>query len=326
MILVTGAKGHIGNVLTRLLHEKGHTDLRLMISSGSAEHVQSYAKEVVRCDIRDARAVSEAVRGCSDVFHLAGFISMSASNRQLLRDINVGGVRNIVDACREHGVRRLVHVSSIHALAPSAEGCVDETINDNPARISDEYGRSKLGGTLEVTEACQNGLDAVIVFPTGVIGPYDYRSSMSGIMFKKYSRARGLQFYFDGQYDFVDVRDVADGIYRAWTMGDTGEGYILTGAPCSIRQMIEQIGRCTGASLTMLRVPTFVVKACARVTPIYYAIVRKTPVITKETVDVMVSGVKICGDKAHQRLGFTPRPLEETMRDTVQWHLHAEAE
>lgn len=325
MILVTGAKGHIGNVLIRLLHEKGHNDLRLMVSSGSAEHVQAFAKEVKCCDIRDARAVSEAVRGCTDVFHLAGFINMSASNKQLLYDINVGGVRNIVNACREHGVKRLVHVSSIHALAPSAQGCVDETIDDNPARISDEYGRSKLGGTLEVLDACQKGLDAVVVFPTGVIGPHDYRSSMSGIMFKKYIHAHGLQLYFDGQYDFVDVRDVADGIYRAWTQGEKGEGYILTGAPCSIRQMIEQIARCTGVSFKMLRVPTWVVKACARVTPLYYAIAHKTPVITKETVDVMVSGVNICGDKAHQKLGFTPRPLEETMRDTVEWHLRAES-
>jgi len=323
MILVTGARGHIGNVLVKLLYEKGHTDLRAMIQGGSTDHIERYVKEIVRCDIRDKEAVSEAVRGCSDVFHLAALINLSSRNKQRLHDINVGGVENIVSACLEHGVKRLVHVSSIHALSPSPDRRVDEAIDKNIGHRGDEYGRTKLEGTLKVLAACEEGLDAVVVFPTGVIGPDDYRSSMAGAMFNKYIKARGFQFYFDGQYDFVDVRDVADGTFRAWQQGEKGEGYIITGEPYSIRNIIYQIGQCCGKEFRLLRVPTPLVKLFARMTPLYYALLRKTPVITKETVDVMLSGVKISGEKARNMLGFSPRPVTETIIDTVEWYKEA---
>lgn len=326
MILVTGARGHIGNVLVRLLHEKGHRDLRLMVQSGDTSFIEPYAKEIVRCDIRDAKAVEDAVRGCSDVFHLAGYIHMSGTNKQLLNDINVGGVVNIVNACLSCGVKRLVHVSSIHALSPSADLRIDETIDSDLSRCADEYSRTKLKGTLEVMAACeQRGLDAVVVFPTGVIGPHDHRSSMSGTMFKKYIGASGTQLCFKGMFDFVDVRDVADGIYRAWQFGQTGQGYILSGEQCSIENMIRLIGRFSGKELRTINMPACLVKACACVMPAYYQLAKKTPIITKETVDVMVSGVSISNEKARTKLGFCPRPLEQTMRDTVEWHSIAAA-
>lgn len=325
MILVTGARGHIGNVLVRLLYEKGHKDMRLMVHSGDVSFIEPYAKEIVRCDICDADAVEEAVRGCTDVFHLAGFIHMTGSEKQQLYDINVTGVKNIVRACTACGVRRLVHVSSIHALSPDDSRTIHESVEADLKRCGDEYSRTKLLGTMEVIKACEtSGLDAVVVYPTGVIGPYDYRSSMTGIMFKKYISASGPQLCFEGRFDFVDVRDVAEGIYLAWQRGRKGQGYILSGSQCSIPEMIEMIGKCKGQSLKTLRVPTFAVKACAMVMPVYYTLTKKTPVITRETVDVMVSGVQISNEKARNELGFSPRPLEQTLRDTVKWHEEAD--
>ena len=321
MLLVTGARGHIGNVLVRYLYEKGYRDLRLMVQSGDTSFIEPFAKEIVRCDIRDAKAVEEAVKGCSDVFHLAGYIHMTGSDKQLLNDINVGGVKNIVDACLKCGVKRLVHVSSIHALFPDDNLSIHETVDTDLGRCTDEYSKTKLLGTLEVFKACENdGLDAVIVFPTGVVGPYDYRSSMSGTMFKKYFGARGTTLCFDGRFDFVDVRDVAEGIFLAWQNGQKGEGYILSGEQCSIKELIETIGQLSGHHLKALNIPVFLVKVCASVMPVYYTLAQKTPIITKETVDVMISGVSISNEKAKRELGFSPRPLEQTIRDTVKWH------
>ena len=322
MILVTGARGHIGNVLVKQLYDSGFRELRLMLQGGGdAAYVEPYAKEIVRCDIRDAQAVSEAVRGCTDVLHLAGYIHMSGTDKQKLQDINVGGVKNIVDACIQHGVRRLVYVSSIHALVPSADNVIDETVNPDLSLCADEYSRTKLAATLEVLDACEHrGLGAVIVYPTGVIGPYDYRASMTGIMFKKYIRARGLQPCFAGKYDFVDVRDVADGIILAWQRGAQGEGYILSGDECTISRMIKLIGRCMGRDLKTVNLPVVIIRAVAGALGVYYGITQKTPVLTNETVDVVTSGVKISNEKAKAQLGFCPRPLEDTMRDTVNWH------
>jgi len=324
MILVTGARGHIGNVLVRLLYNKGFHDLRLMVSGGDAAYIEPYAKEIVRCDIRDAKAVDDAVSGCSDVFHLAGHIHMSGSENQKLYDINVGGTKNIVAACKKHGVKRLVYVSSIHALTPSADNVIDETVDMDVSLCADEYSRTKLLGTLEVLNACADGLDAVVVFPTGVIGPYDYRTSMAGRMFRKYIGAKGARLCFKGKFDFVDVRDVADGIYRAWRYGVKGQGYILSGEECGIGEMIKMIARCSGREVKTINLPVSLVKACAGALSVYYRIAKKTPILTKETVDIVVSDVKISNDKAKKTLGFIPRPLEDTMRDTVDWHCSAE--
>ena len=318
MILITGARGHIGNVLARHLYEKGYTDLRLMVRGGNVAHIEKYAKEVVYGDICDAKAVDDAVRGCSDVFHVAGLISMSAKNKQLLHDINVGGVCNVISACKRHGIKRLVYVSSVHALSPSADLHVDETIDAQPEHRDDEYARTKLAATLQVLR--DKELDAVVVYPTGVIGPHDHLASMSGEMFRKYIKPQWRQLYFDGRFDFVDVRDVAEGLYLAWQRGKRGEGYILTGEPCSIKDMIVHIKQCTGCRCRMLRVPLPLVKACAKAAPLVCGLIRKTPVITSETVGVMVSNVRISGEKAQRELGFCPRPLAQTIRDAVEWY------
>ncbi len=326
MILITGASGHIGNVLARLLYQNGYKDLRLMVRGSSTAHIEPYAKEIVRADICDADAVMKAVEGCTDVFHLAASIQLTGSNKQRLHDINVGGTRNVVKACLTHGVKRLVHVSSIHALERGDGGVVDEEVDVESCQPTDEYGRTKVLSTAAVLEACEKGLDAVIVYPTGVIGPYDFRESFSGTMFKKYMTSRSpIHFYFDGGYDFVDVRDVADGIYRAWQHGEKGQGYILAGGRCKIREVIETVGHSAGRRFKMVRMPLPAVRAAAAVVPALSALAGREPILTQDTVDILVSGSQISNAKAQERLGYAPRPIPDSIRDAVQWHMEQSA-
>lgn len=321
MILITGASGHIGNVLAALLYQNGYRDLRLMVQGKNTAHIERYAKEIVRADICDPKAVSEAVKGCTDVFHLAATIQLTSANKKRLFDINVGGVRNVVQACLEHGVKRLVHVSSIDALTPEDGDCIDESIDMGKSRPTDDYGRSKLQGTTTVLEACGKGLNAVIVYPTGVIGPYDFRSSLGSSMIRKYiSAPHRTHLYFDGGFDFVDVRDVADGIFRAWQHGESGQGYILSGDRCSIRDLIEVVGRSAGREFKTVRVPLFLVRASAAVAPLFYTLAGRPPVLTQNTVDILVSGVKISDKKAKTDLGYAPRPVAESLSDAVKWY------
>ena len=98
MILITGAGGHIGNVLVKHLYRKGHRDLRLFVQpKEDISYIEKYASEIVRGDIRDYFAVSAAVRGCDDVFHLAGLVQISGVNKKLVFDVNVGGTKNVVN-------------------------------------------------------------------------------------------------------------------------------------------------------------------------------------------------------------------------------------
>lgn len=317
MILVTGARGHIGSSLVKLLYDKGYRDLRIAVN-GPAKHLEQYAKEMVECDVRDSSAVEKAVNGCSYVFHVAGLISMDARDEGILHNINVNGAHNIINACKKYGVLRLIYVSSVHALSSSEVIITENDINNSAVCKKDCYGQTKLAATLEML--AEKDIDIVVVYPTGVIGPNDYRSSMSGIMFRKYMRQQMIQLYFAGQFDFIDVRDVAQGIYRAWKYGKKGEGYILAGESCSIKDIIEQITSHIGVPCRLVRVPTPVVKACAKIAPLFYAAARKTPVITPDTVKVMLSGKKISCDKAQQELGYLPRAIKQTIKDTVDWY------
>lgn len=320
MILVTGAGGHIGNVLVKQLYSRGYKDLRLFVLPGEKiPHIIKYAKEIVRGDIRDSLAVSAAVRGCDFVFHLAGLVQISGMRKKNIFDINVGGTRNIVQACLEKQVKRLVYVSSVHALKEPEAGVIDETLDSDFNNLNGAYAKSKAMATIEVFNAVQKGLDAVIVFPSGVIGPYDFCGSYTGGAIKGYINAKKTQYYFDGKYDFVDVRDVADGILRAWKYGEAGQGYIISGSVSSLEDIIKAVEESTGNTIRRRKVPTLFVKIAAVFAPLYYAVARKKPVLSKYSIDVLLSNSAISCQKAQVKLGYRSRPLKKTIRDMVRW-------
>lgn len=321
MILITGAGGHIGNVLVKHLYTKGHKDLKVFVQqSEDISHIEKYAKEIVRGDIRDAFSVAAAVRGCEYVFHLAGLVKISGVRKKLVFDVNVGGTKNIVQACLEKKVKRLLHVSSVHALREPASGYIDETLDSDINNLYGAYARSKAMATIEVMNAIQKGLDAVIVFPSGVIGPYDFRSSYTGSAIKGYIDAQKTQYYFDGKYDFVDVRDVADGIFRAFKYGEKGQGYIISGSVSSLEQIIEAVEKSTGSAIKRRKIPALLVKSLAVLAPVYYTIARKKPVLSKYSIDVLMSNSDISSEKAREKLGYKARPLIKTIQDMVRWH------
>lgn len=321
MILVTGAGGHIGNVLVKYLYKKGYRELRLFVQQNEdISYIERYAKEIVRGDIRDSLAVSAAVRGCEFVFHLAGLVQISGMRKKIIYDVNVGGTRNVAQACLEKGVKRLVHVSSVHALKEPEAGSVDETLDTDVHNLLGTYAKSKAMGTIEVMNAMQKGLDAVIVFPTGVIGPYDFRSSYTGSAIKGYIDAKKTQYYFNGKYDFVDVRDVADGIFRAWKYGEKGQGYIISGSVASLEDIIKAVEQSTGYTIRRHRIPVCLVKAAAILAPIYYKLARRKPILSKYSIDVLMSNSSISCEKALSMLGYKPRPMIKTIRDMVRWH------
>lgn len=322
MILITGAGGHIGNVLVKHLYRKGHRDLRLFVQpKEDISYIEKYAKEIVRGDIRDSFAVSSAVRGCDNVFHLAGMVEISGVKKKKVYEVNVDGTVNIVNACLEKGVDRLLYVSSVHALKEPKKGSIVEVLDPDINNLNGAYAKSKAMATVEVMNALQKGLDAVIVFPSGVIGPFDFRKSYTGTAIKGYISAKKTQYYFDGKYDFVDVRDVVDGIFRAWRFGEKGQGYIISGSVSSLEEIIEAVEQTTGNKIKRRRVPAYVVKLAALFAPIYYKLARKKPVLSKYGVNVLMSNSQISSSKAQEKLGYRPRPLKNTIKDMVRWHL-----
>ncbi len=223
MILVTGATGHIGNVLVRKLMEIGEKVCVFLPPNESVAPLDGLSVEIRVGDIRNNYEVEKALKGMDYVFHLAGIISISPGKEKIMYDVNIGGTRNIINACIKNGIKRLIYTSSIHAFPDLPKNkIIDERVVIDPAKAVGEYGKNKALATLQVIEGIKKGLDAVIVCPTGVIGPYDYKKSEIAELISEYSKKR-ITAYIEGAYDFVDVRDVVEGHILAWKKGKKGE-------------------------------------------------------------------------------------------------------
>jgi dihydroflavonol-4-reductase len=325
MILITGATGHIGNVLVHKLHEQyPHETLRLFLQPN--ERLDAFAGLTVSLcygDIRREADVRRAVNGARLVFHLAGIIDTAPRRPRLLQEVNIGGTRHIVNACLDYRVQRLIYVSSVHALADLPENQLIEETKDFPVPdLLGPYAISKSTATAVVYDGISRGLDAVIVFPSGVIGPYDYRLSEMGRLIR-YLSTQGwvkLIMSFDGAYNFVDVRDVADGLLAAARHGQAGEGYILSGHRVTLREIIRLERSALGQRQpAIFYAPRWMIRTAAWVTHAACRLLHIKPFFTPYSVSVLVSNSNLSHAKATESLGYEPRPLIDTFRDSILW-------
>ena len=321
MILVTGATGHIGNVLVRKLLDQGEKVRALIWRGEDTTPLKNLDVEQVAGDVLDPASLEPAMRGVETVYHLAGIISIMPGRNPFVWRVNVEGTCNVLEAARHARIRRLIYTSSIHAIARTQHGVMmDESLGFDQNNPYGEYDRSKAAASLEVQKAAAKGLDAVIVCPTGVIGPYDFRGSELGEVIRGASEARTM-FYVEGAYDFVDVRDVADGMIAARERGRRGESYILSGQKLSVRYMLETVREVTGKAFASIKIPFSLAEIASRYTPWYYQRTKAKPRFTPYSLEVLQSNSNISCKKALAELGYQPRPVYESIADTVRWFL-----
>jgi dihydroflavonol-4-reductase len=319
MNLVTGATGHIGNVLVRLLLERGEGVRAMIIPGEDPTPLRDLDVETVEADVLDYQSLLTAFDHMDVVYHLAGIISILPGKEPMVQAVNVCGTRNVIQAAQNSGVRRLVYTSSIHALKRVPHGIlIDETIPFDPEHAISSYDTSKANASLEVLDAVQHGLDAVIICPTGVIGPYDFRRSEMGQLILDCVEQKPM-LYVDGAYDFVDVRDVAEGLILASEKGRCGESYILSGERIEVLDIIKIVQEILGKRLFSLKIPLQLAHLTANITPLYYRLTHIKPRFTSYSLATIASNSVISHAKAHLELGYLPRPLRESLQDTVKW-------
>jgi len=195
---------------------------------------------------------------------------------------------------------------------------VCETTDFRPEELDGDYARSKARGSMEVLKGVAQGLDAVLVFPSGIIGPYDFRLSEMGHLFADYARGR-LGAYIDGAYDFVDVRDVVAGVLQAAAVGRRGEGYILSGEKITVDGLLSLLQRVTGVPRRARKLPFWLARFAAVFAPAYYRLRQAKPRFTSYSLRVLRSNCVMDNSKAARELGFAPRPLAQTVQDTIDW-------
>jgi dihydroflavonol-4-reductase len=316
--VVTGAAGHLGGNLVRALLARGRT-VRALDYTRDWRPLAGLGVETVEGDIRDLAFLQRALAGAGVVYHTAAYISLRMNEGPLVESINVEGTRNVVRACLDNGVRRLVHFSSIHALRQEPSGVpVDES---SPLVSSGSpYDRSKAAGQREVQKAIADGLDAVILNPTGIIGPHDYRPSFLGRALLALAQRR-LPALVNSGFDWVDVRDVVDAALRTEEMAAPGARYVVSGHWVSLRDLASLIEEITAARAPRLICPMWLARAAAAVSD---ALVRPaSPIFTRLSMRELRSNRHISHQRAARELGYHPRPLRETLSDLFAWFQQA---
>ncbi len=320
MIVVTGATGHVGNALVRHLISGGQAVCALVLPDDDLRPLAGLDVDIVYGDVTDLASLESAFAGADIVFHLAGIVTIMPGMEKVLQRVNVGGVRNVAAACRAAGVRRLVYTSSVHAIAEPPPGtAIDESQPFDPDRVLGDYARSKARATLLLLEEVgKGGLDAVICCPTGIIGPGDYGISNVGQLILDFASGH-LKSYVSGAYDFVDVRDVARGLSLAAEKGLKGRHYVLSGAQVQVLELMRELEKDIGHPAPTYRIPSAIARAAGVLASVYYRLLRRRPVFTAYSIDVLRSNSQVSSARARQELGFNSRPWQESIRDHVEW-------
>jgi len=315
---VTGATGHIGNVLVRELYENNYEVTSLVLPKDNFQMIEPYSS-VVFGNILDYQFLKDTIKDYDIVFHLAGMVEIGTGRKKKLMQINVQGTRNVVDACIENHIKRLVYTSSVHAIPELKKGnTMSEIYHFDPKKVKGLYAKSKAMATQYVMEQKASGLEAIIVHPSGVIGPYDYQLSNVSQMFVDFLLGR-LTAYLKGGYNFVDVRDVARGIRLAGEKGRPYEPYILSGSEITVKELLDEIADQTGKKRIKTKLAFRFILAMSYFAELYYKMMGQKPLFTHYSIIVLNSNYSFANQKAKTELGFKTRNIKESIRDSISF-------
>ncbi len=319
MIVVTGASGHVGNTLVKMLLAEGRPVTAMLHENTHPESLKGVQVKTIKGDVLDKQSLIQAFTGAETVIHCAALISIVPGIYDTLYDINVKGTEHVIEACRLTGVKRLVYISSIEAIGDVGGGRpATEEDGFDPKRAMIEYGETKALASLKVLEAVKNGLDAVMVAPVGVVGPNDYKPSQMGKMVLDFV-TRKLPAYPGGGFYFVYVRDVARLIILAMDKGRTGELYLATGEHLTIPQMMSLLEEITGIKKPRFQIPYWVTYMGALGAEAVYKVFGGNPIFTRGSIRIIESNLRSSGEKARREFGFEPTPLKKTFADQIEW-------
>lgn len=325
VFIVTGANGFLGNHIVRKLSEDEAHEVRALVLPEDRSH----ALDGLRCKIYQGDVTNpdslKTIFEMDDsdaalyVIHCAAIVYIKTKYNPNVYDVNVNGTKNIIEKVLEKHAR-LIYVSSVHAIPekPNHE-CIREIKDFDPARVAGQYAKTKAETASYVLKMVETkGLDACIVHPSGIIGPRDFGNSHLTQLIIDFANG-SLKACVKGGYDFVDVRDVADGVIRACDKGRPGECYILSNRYVRIRELLDLVSEVRNTKRIKSVLPMWLAKLTAPLSEAYYAMLKQPPLYTRYSLYTLTSNSNFSNEKAKKELGYQNRDLKETIRDTVAW-------
>ena len=317
-IAITGASGHLGSVIITELIQQGNWNIRAQFNSQRPPIDQPNV-----CWIKGGmkpNEIDELIGDATIVIHCAAIISITGDKDGRVYNTNVIGTQNVIDICLTKKIERLIHVSSTHALQ---EIPLDTLFDENrPHKTQSDfaYDFTKAKAEQLILEAVEkHHLNAIIVRPSSMVGPIDYKPSLLGQAISEIAK-RKVPAMVKGGYDFVDIRDVAKSIIKSIEKGEKGESYNLTGKYYPIKDLAAITASIANVKAPRMIVPNWVIQLSIPFITLQSKISKKEPKFTKESITVLKHGhPNMSGEKAKNILGHESRPLETSIKDLLEW-------
>jgi len=316
-VAVTGANGLVGvNLISRLL-EQGNSVKALIHRKPCV--LSGFDVEIIEGDIMNDDLLTHLFSGVEVVFHAAAKISIGNTSYEALYKTNVEGTKKAFTIAKQQGVKTFIHFSSIHAMQqpdrskPFSEACplaIDSPFNyEKTKALAQQWLQNQKG----------NGMKVVILNPTAIIGPYDYKPSLVGEFLVKTVNHQ-LPGIIEGGYDWVDVRDVVQAAIAAIEKGEDGEHYILSGRWLSLEEVTQVMENVLDEKVKPFVFPMWLAKTGLPFLYLWAKATRSKPLYTSESLKILqLSSKTITFEKAKSTLDYSPRPIEQTIKDTLEW-------
>jgi len=321
--LITGGNGFVGSALAEKLLERGE-EVRVTVRQGSnTRNIDGLPVEKVHADVRDERAVHEALKGCQRLYHTAGLYKVWLRDEKELHEVNVAGTRIVMREALRQGVEKIVLTSSVAALGIRENGLPsDESVRFNLWGTRLPYEISKYESEEAARALIHEGLPLVVVRPSLVLGERDFYPTPSGKLVLDVLHGR-YYFYLEGGINLVDINDAAAGHLLAMEKGRIGESYNLgnNGNNISLKDLFSLIGEIAGVAAPRFKIPYAAAMAYANISLLVADhVTRKPPLLPPGALQVLHLFKKMDSTKAIKELGLPQTPLRETIRRTVAWY------
>ena len=320
LTFVTGATGFVGSHVARQLLRRGDRVRILARNSSRKTNIEGLGCEIVIGDLKDSMSLLRCVQGCRRVYHVAADYRLWANNPQEIYDNNVGGTRNLLSACCEAGIEKVVYTSTVGTIGMRKDGLLAD--ENSPVKLDDmigHYKRSKLMAEQVALEFAASGLPLVIVNPTTPVGAGDIKPTPTGKIIFDFIKGR-MPAYIDTGLNIVGVEDVAQGHLLAGEKGRIGERYILGGENWSLEETMDVLARICGKRTPRVRIPYMVALLFGYLDNFFMGgILRREPFIPLEGVKMARYKMYVSSEKARRELGYDPKPVEQALREAVEY-------
>ena len=317
--LITGGSGHVGANLVRELSSRGY-QVRCIDFDNDHRAFEGFNVELVKGNITDISTLDNAFKEVEVVFHTAAVISLDRKDKDLIRSVNVGGTENVCEMSLRHGVKKLIHFSSVDAFVREP---LEDPLYENRSLVTDPnavpYDLSKADAQRIVLEYCDKGLNASIIHPSGIFGPNDFKPSLFGQEFINIANGK-RPYSINVGYDYVDVRDLCKTSVDCIDKGEIKQNYIVGGNYMDFVYMSEVMSEILNKKLIRSTLPFGFIYMSL---PGSYmsSLIKKTPrAITLDSIHtIKVQNKNIPSSLSKEQLDHNPRPVEETIQDTIEF-------